>query len=180
VRIAVLGAGHIGATLAHAFAAAGHDVAVGSRTPAGRDDGLPVTDVAGALAGADVAVLAVPGPAVAAVLAEHGAALAGVLVVDAANVIPGARYARAFNTVGFENLRDPHFGADVADLLVSCTDDDLPVVEALVRAVGLRPVTLGPDAEDALDDALRLWFALSRRHGRHVALKVLADSSPST
>lgn len=195
MRIAVLGAGHIGATLAHAFAAAGHDVAVGSRTPAGRDDGLPVTDVAGALAGADVAVLAVPGPAVAAVLAEHGAALAGVLVVDAANVIggggpahsraavaehaPGARYARAFNTVGFENLRDPHFGADVADLLVSCTDDDLPVVEALVRAVGLRPVTLGPDAEDALDDALRLWFALSRRHGRHLALKVLADSSPS-
>jgi len=192
MHITVLGAGRIGTTLAHAFAAAGHHVAVGTRGP-GEDlgAGLHTTDVASALSGAEVAVLAVPGPAVADLVATHADALAGTLVVDAANVVggsgpahsraavtehvPTARYVRAFNTLGVENLRQPRFGAERADLLVSCADADLPVVTALVEAVGLRAVPLGEDAEDALDHALLLWFALSRRLGRHVALKVLHD-----
>jgi predicted dinucleotide-binding enzyme len=192
MRITVLGAGRIGTTLAHAFAAAGHDVAVGTRSPgADLGSGLHTTEVASALSGAEVTVLAVPGPAVAGLVAAYADALAGTLVVDAANIVggpgpahsraavtehvPAARYARAFNTLGVENFERPRFGAQRADLLVSCSDADLPVVTALVEAVGLNAVPLGEGTEDALDDALRLWFALSRRLGRHVALKVLHD-----
>ncbi len=191
-RIAVLGAGRIGTTLTRAFAAAGHEVAVGTRRPQDQDGGgLDLRDVASALAGAQVVVLAVPGPAVPDLVSEHAAALAGALVVDAANVVggtgpahsravvarsaPTARYARAFNTLGVENLQQPRFGQDRADLLFSCAQEDLPVLTGLIEAVGLRPVWLGEGAEDALDHALLLWFALSRTHGRHVALKVLAD-----
>ena len=69
-----------------------------------------------AIAGAEVVLLAVPGGAVPDLLAEHGAALDGRVVIDATNDIggerlshaeaydraPGARFARAFNSLGYE------------------------------------------------------------------------------
>jgi len=181
MRIAMLGTGSIGGTLGAALTAAGHDVRYGRRTPG---------SVPAALDGCDTVVLAVPGPAVAALLGEHAAALAGRLVIDATNAMtaggalharaavtaaaPGARYARAFNVYGFETFRAPAFGADTASLPFSCAEADRSVVERLVADVGLRPVWLGPDTEEVLDGVTRLWFTLARHHGRHVALKVLA------
>src|SRR3954470_6448082 len=125
--IAVLGAGRIGGTLGRAFARAGHTVAFGVREPssaaavdAAGDTGGRVASVAEALNGAEVVVLAVPGGSVEALVREHAAALAGTLVIDAANnmrgagpanshdvvlaAVPTARYARAFNSIGWENL----------------------------------------------------------------------------
>src|SRR5437763_345804 len=126
--IAVLGTGRIGGTLGRAFAAAGHEVTFGARDPR-RDayvadgTGVKITDIPGALADAEVVVLAVPGPAVAGVVRENAQALGGKLVVDCANDIggsgpanshdvivaaaPGIRYARAFNSLGVENLQNP-------------------------------------------------------------------------
>lgn len=197
MRIAVIGTGHIGSTLGRAFAAAGHEVTFGSRDP-GADGDAPgggtatVADVATALDGAEVVVLAVPGPAVAGVVREHAPALGGRLVVDCANVIgtgpanshdvvtaaaPGVRYARAFNSLGVENLQQPRFGDEVADMFVTSSADDRATVEELVRAVGLRPVWVGEGGQELLDGVLRLWFALSRVTGRrHLAFKVLDDA----
>jgi predicted dinucleotide-binding enzyme len=148
--------------------------------------------VADALAGAEVAVLAVPGPAVGDLVREHADALAGLLVADCTNTIggpgpshshdaitaavPTARYARAFNTLGVENLREPRFGDERADMLYSCSVADREVVAALVEAVGLRPVFAGDAAHDVLDGVLRLWFTLSRSYGRHLAFRVLTDA----
>lgn len=180
MRIAILGAGVIGSTLGAALSDAGHDVAHGTRRPG---------SVAAALHGADVVVLAVPGAAVAGLVAEHAEALTGRLIVDATNAMtgggplhsraavaaaaPAARYARAFNTLGVENFREPRFGAGTASLLFSCAADDRPLVEELVAGVGLDPEWLGEDTEDLLDGVTRVWFALAKLHGRHVALKVL-------
>jgi 8-hydroxy-5-deazaflavin:NADPH oxidoreductase len=182
MRIAVLGTGDVGRTLGQALTGAGHDVAYGSRAPG---------STPAALDHADVVVLAVPGPAVAALATEHAAALAGRLVIDATNTMtasgplhsraavtaaaPTARYARAFNSYGFENFRTPRFGDDTASLLYACASADRPVLERLVTDVGLRPEWLGEDGADVLDGITRAWFALSRQHGRHVALKVLTD-----
>jgi predicted dinucleotide-binding enzyme len=144
------------------------------------------------LAGADVVVLALPARAVPAFAEEHAGALAGPLVVDAANdlggdgpanhhdvlaaAVPGIRYARAFNSLGWENFAEPRFGDVQADLFFSSAEADRPVVEALIEAVGLRPAFVGEGQQDVVDGVLRLWFALAvgQGRGRHLAFRVLS------
>jgi hypothetical protein len=199
-NVAVIGTGRIGGTIGRAFARAGNHVTFGTRTPAGGsaagNSGAHEDTVAGALAGADIVVLAVPGPSVAALVAEHAATLAGKLIIDAANKIggdgpanshaeiaalPGARYARAFNSLGAENFADPVFGAETADLIYSAPEADRAAVEDLIRAVGLRPVYAGDGAHEVVDGVLRLWFALAigQGRGRHLAFRVLDDTGAS-
>jgi 8-hydroxy-5-deazaflavin:NADPH oxidoreductase len=157
------------------------------------DSGTRVADVQAAVADAEVVVLAVPGPAVAGVVRENSQALGGKLVVDCANnmsaggpanshdvivsAAPGVRYARAFNSLGVENLQDPHYGDVVGDMFYTSSEADREIVEQLVGAVGLRPVWLGDGAQALLDDVLGLWFTLSRISGsRHFAFKVVGDA----
>jgi predicted dinucleotide-binding enzyme len=98
VRIAVLGTGTVGLTLAGALAALGHDVAVGTRDPAGsaaRDDvaawgadhaDIPLLPLDRVAAGADLVVNATNGAATLDALEAVGeAALAGVVLLDVAN-----------------------------------------------------------------------------------------------
>jgi hypothetical protein len=101
VRIAVLGYGNVGGTLAGAFLAAGHHVVLATNPtrPDGAQqarDGDPrlagaeVADPLDAVTGADLVVLAVPFGAVDGVLAPLAQALAGTVVVDATNPVgPG-------------------------------------------------------------------------------------------
>ena len=199
MRIAVIGTGNIGGTIGRAWAEAGHSVVFGSRKPVSDDAAgeseATVSDVPGALADAEVVVLALPGSAVAEFVQEHAGAIRGTLVVDAANniggdgptssydiiaAVPDARYARAFNTLGVENLADPNFGDTNADMFFSAGEADRGTVEALIEAVGLRPIYTGDGAHDVVDGVLRLWFALAigQKRGRHLAFKVLERSDP--
>lgn len=195
MRIAVIGTGNIGGTIGRASARAGHDVVFGSREPDGGDvaggSGATVAGIHEALAGAAVVVLALPGSAVADFVGDHADDLRGTLVVDATNkgggdgpansydvvtaAVPDARYARAFNTLGFENLADPQFGDTNADMFFSATEADRGTVESLVEAVGLRPIYVGDGVQDVVDGVLRLWFALAvgQKRGRSLAFKVL-------
>jgi 8-hydroxy-5-deazaflavin:NADPH oxidoreductase len=189
MRIAVIGTGKIGGTLGQRWQTAGHDVVYGSRQGAGEGPGgAPMLPIGDALAGADAVLLAVPGRAVADLVGPHGGALAGKIVIDATNNIgqpavnahaavaeaaPGARYARAFSTLGWENFADPLPGA----ILAFASDPEArPAVEELITAVGLEPVYLGgPDASGTVDALLPLWFTLVKQHGgnRHLALRVV-------
>jgi 8-hydroxy-5-deazaflavin:NADPH oxidoreductase len=189
MRIAVIGTGNIGGTLGQRWQAAGHDVVYGSRQGAGKGPGgAPMVPIGDALAGADAVLLAVPGRAVADVIGPHGAALAGKIVIDATNNIgqpvvnahaavaaaaPGARYARAFSTLGWENFADPLPGAILA---FAADPDARTAVEELITAVGLEPVYLGGvDASRIVDSLLPLWFTLVKQHGgnRRLALRVV-------
>jgi predicted dinucleotide-binding enzyme len=194
---AVIGTGFIGGTLGRAFARAGLPTVFGSRDPArdeaAADSGARVAAIADAVAEADTVVLAIPASAVEAFLTDHGASLAGKLVVDAANDVggpvahhaeavarlaPQARYARAFNTLGGENLADPDFDGVRADMFFSARAEDRPALEELIRAVGLRPMYLGEGQQDVVDGVLRLWFALAvgQGHGRQLAFRTLTRS----
>ena len=192
MRVAVIGTGNIGSTVGGAWARAGHEVVLGSRHP---DDvtapaGETVASIGDALAGADAVLLAVPAAAVEGFLAEHAAALAGPLVVDATNdirspianayraiaaAVPGVRYARAFNSLGWENFAEPEFDGGPADLFFATADaTDRAAAEELITAVGLRPVYLGAGKQDAVDHALPLWFALMQERGnRRLAFRVV-------
>ena len=57
MRIAMIGAGNVGRALGEAWRGAGHDVVYGVRRPADEPD---AADIAGAIAAAEVVLLAVP------------------------------------------------------------------------------------------------------------------------
>ena len=191
MQIAVIGTGFIGGILGRALAGAGHQVTFGSRHP--DDDAVAsgssatVASVADALASADVVILAIPGAAVAGLTAEHGDALGHKLVIDATNqmgqpvanarsALPHTvRYARAFNTLGGENMADPMFADGPADMFFSAPEDDRAIVENIVEGVGLRPVYLGEDQEVLVDALFQIWIALAMKQGRgrRLALRLI-------
>ncbi len=194
MRIAVIGTGNIGGTLGRALARAGHQVTFGTRHAVGDevsgDTGATAAGVAEALDVAQVVLLALPGPALEDFLGDHAAAINGKLVVDATNRIgasvtngaavilaaaPQARYARAFNILGWENFAEPVFDGAPADLFFSAPSADRPVVEELITAVGLRPAYLGENKQDVVDGVLPLWFSLVQANGgnRHLAFRVV-------
>jgi predicted dinucleotide-binding enzyme len=88
MKLAVLGTGTVGTTLGAAFAAAGHEVTLGTRDPAATaergDFTLPLATFAHAVAGSDVVVLAVSGQVAESVLMEAGD-LGDRVVVDVTN-----------------------------------------------------------------------------------------------
>jgi hypothetical protein len=131
MEIAVVGTGFVGGILSNALARSGHTVRFGSRHPG--DDRVAagttatVVGIGAALDGADAVILSVPGSAVAELCTEHSDRLAEMLVVDATNRMgtpaancradlpPGVRYTRAFNTLGGESMADPRFADGPAD-----------------------------------------------------------------
>jgi len=200
LRIAVVGAGNIGGTLGRKWVAAGHEVALGVRDTgderaralrAELGERTRVATIPDAVAGADAVLLAVPGKVAAETAAGLGAALDGRIVIDATNNIgapaansvaaiqaaaPGAHVFRAFNIYGWENFADPMYDGVQADLFYAGPEGGAgATVEALIAAVGLRPVRLGGSDQAGLtDDLLRIWFTLMRGgRGRHMALKLL-------
>lgn len=187
MRIAVIGAGNIGRTLGGKWAGAGHDVVYGSRTPNAGTAAVP-----DAVAGAEVVLISVPGPAAREVVAGLGEALRGKVVIDATNntadpdrlhaldALPdGAHPVRAFNTLGWENFERPVVAGVQADLLYAAEEGAArDTAERLIGDAGLHPVWLGgPEAFAACDNVARLWFTLAfaRGLGRRVAFKVLHE-----
>lgn len=94
MRIAILGAGDVGATIGRKWADAGHSVAYGVRDTSSEraqrlrqdlGDQVRVGSASEALDGCSVTLLAVSGSAVADVVAANAAGLAGTIVIDATN-----------------------------------------------------------------------------------------------
>jgi predicted dinucleotide-binding enzyme len=194
MSIAVIGTGNIGGTLGRAFARDGLDVVFGSRNPADStaagDTKAGVATVAEAVAQADTVLVAIPAGQVEQLLRDNAGALSGKLIVDAANnfpgpvfnsaalvkeIVPGARYARAFNSQTWETFQTPAWDGVQGDLFFTALPEDQSRLEELINAVGLRPVYLGADQEDLLDATLRLFMPLMGKYGRHVGLRILAD-----
>lgn len=193
MNVTVIGTGFIGGTLGRALAGRGHQVTFGSRHPGtdevAGDTPAAVTSVAESLAAPDVIILALPGGAAANLAAEHGSALSGRLVIDATNQLGAAvvnaravlpadvRYARAFNTLGGENMADPVFADGPADMFFSGPGEDRPTLETVIADVGLRPVYVGADEETTIDALFRLWIALAltQGRGRRLALRLIEE-----
>ncbi len=189
MEIAVIGTGFIGSTLGRALSGAGHHVTFGSRhadDPVASGTTATVAAVGDAVAGSEIIILALPGEAVDDLTARHGGALAGKLVIDATNrmgeevansraSLPDVHYARAFNTLGGENMADPVFADGRADLFFSAPQDDRSTVETVIEGVGLRPVYVGEDQEAIIDSLFQLWIALAltQGRGRRLAFRLL-------
>lgn len=199
LRVAVIGTGIIGTTLARRFVEAGHAVTIGTRTP-GRDDaddlkartGASLATVQEALEASDAVVWAIHGAAMAEAVPEHAALLKDKTVIDATNNIgapemnsigliaehaPAAQVFRAFNSLGWENFDNAQYGDIPGDLLYTGPEGlAQTTAETLIAATGLRPVRVGDnDKAKIVDDLATLWFALAfgQGLGRNLGFKIL-------
>lgn len=204
MNIAIIGSGRIGAGLARAWAARGHSITFGARTP---DDAellelsktikASVATIADAPRNAKVVVFAMPFPALDDVLQAVGE-LAGKVVIDCTNAVEkgGLKYAgttsaaeelqkkvpkahvfKSFNAQGAENLANPNYGG-VAATNFFCGDDAAGrlVVKQLVEDIGFEAMDAGPLKNARLIEPLMLlWVASSKALGkREIAFKVLS------
>ena len=176
MRLAIVGAGNVGAALGRGWVRAGHDVVFGVRDPDHAKTTALLADMRGARAdtvadavrGADVVILATPWAAVRDALQSAGD-LRGRVVLDCTNPVTddlqglavglttsggeqvaawatGARVVKIFNTTGAANMADPRYPSGGATMLY-CGDD------ADAKAVGAR---LAADLGFAPIDAGRL------------------------
>jgi 8-hydroxy-5-deazaflavin:NADPH oxidoreductase len=195
MKIAIIGAGHVGGALGGGFARAGHEVTYGVRDPADpkhagvageRTRLAPIRD---AVAAADAVVLATPWNAVRGAL-EAAGDLAGKPLLDATNPIgPGltlvhghtdsgaehvARWAnnaqvvKVFNTTGYENMANPAYGSARAVMFYAGDDAHACEVAAtLARDAGFDAVHAGKlDAARVLEPLAILWIKLAMVQGQ--------------
>lgn len=197
MRIAVIGAGNVGGALGAGFVRAGHEVVFGVRDPdsdksraavaAAPDTRADAPRVA--VEGADVVAFALRWDAVPVMVADIPS-LEGRIVIDAMNrfdgdpsrstsedlaeLLPGARVVKAFNTIGFENLTSARHRRHQAAMFVAGDDVEAKrVVMGLADELGFRPEDVGPLANaKVLEQMVRIWLALAERHGRGVGFAI--------
>jgi predicted dinucleotide-binding enzyme len=193
MRIAIMGAGNVGGGLGAAFAAVGHQVVFGVRDPESEktktaiaaSPGAKATGFAEALDGADVIAFALRWDAAAAAIAGLPS-LASRIVIDAMNrfdgdpnrsttqdladLLPGAKLAKAFNSIGFENLTTARDRRTPAAMFVAGDDPDAKRVALdLAAQIGFVPEDAGGLANTKpLELMVKVWLALAKTHGRGV------------
>jgi len=195
MQIGIIGTGSVGSALASGFAAAGHDVVLGSRRPeTAGSDGPPVRSQRAAAEGGDVVVLAVPSGVVVDVAADLADALADTPVVDATNeypspradrslaarvadAAPAANVVKAFNTIGANRMTDPVIDGEPATMFLAGDDADaVRTVATLAADLGFEPLVAGDLAAAAhLEHLARFWIHLSGEHGRDIGFRLLSE-----
>ena len=174
MKVAIIGAGNVGAALATSISRAGHDVIITSRDPedaaraATASGARVVASNAVAAAEADVIIPAVYFPDITAVVGDIAEAAAGKPVVDVSNrisfgaagpeidttssnseelakLLPTSRVVKAFNTLFASNQVDPITDGVQLDGYVAGDDESAKAtVLDLVRSIGLHPIDVGP------------------------------------
>lgn len=192
LKVAIIGAGTVGAALAKALAARGHDILFGVRNPSSEKtraalaelrEKAVVTGIADAIMYGDLIVLAASWPGAAEIVRDHADELKGKILIDATNVFgevarsvrqsaaemlarlaPGAQVVKCFNTIGAEHYLDPEFDGKRAQMFVCGDDEEAKVFTGwLVSDLGFDMIDAGPLANaEALEAMARLWVYLSR------------------
>jgi predicted dinucleotide-binding enzyme len=200
MRIAILGAGNVGGGLGIAFARTGHEVVFGVRDPDSAKTsaalaaapGARATAPADAVEGAEVVVFALRWDAVPEML-DQLPSLDGRIVIDAMNrfggdparsttedladLLPGVRLAKAFNTIGFENFTTARGRRTPAAMFIAGDDPDAKTTAmVLAGEIGFEPEDAGPITNArGLEEMARLWLALAQTHGRGVGWAISTD-----
>ena len=206
MHIAVIGAGSVGGTLGTRWAAAGHEVVFGVRDPQSpkvhellsTSCNARAAIIPDATAGSDVVVLATPWAAAKAAILSAGN-LAGKVLLDCTNPLKadlslvaghttsggemvagwavGARVVKIFNTTGFGNMANPHYGDQAATMFYAGDDSKAKQIAVrLATDLGFEAVDAGPLKNARLLEPLAaLWIdlAMVRGHGRDIAFKLL-------
>jgi predicted dinucleotide-binding enzyme len=180
MKIAIVGGGNVGKTLGTGWSAR-HQVSYLSRSQP--------DDERRKLAG-DADVLVVATPAAGAEAALKGLPVAGKVIVDCTNPLkadlsgltlgtdtsaaerlaaanPSAKVVKAFNTIGFDIMANPRFGAHRAFLPVAGDDADAKrVVMGLGDELGFEAVDAGAlDVARYMEPFAMLWITMAYKAG---------------
>ena len=181
MKIAIIGRGNVGGTLAERFKEAGHQVQFGVRNPEAGEAG-----VADAAKQAELVLFATPWNATKDAIQSCGN-LEGKIVVDATNPIgpgfkmetepsgaervaqwaKGAKVVKCFNQIGFDVMADPEFG-DRRSVLFVAGDDAAAkkTVIGLANAIGFDCHDAGALANAGLlENLAMLWIKLAMQQG---------------
>jgi predicted dinucleotide-binding enzyme len=196
MRIAIIGAGSVGATLGRAWLKHGEDVTWGLRNPADpKYASLPnerVKTPAEAVKQAEVVVIATPWSATEAAIKSLGS-LAGKIVIDCTNPLgmgpdglqlvlgfntsageqvaswtPGASVFKTLNTTGAGNMaKAADYPVKPAMLIAGDDAGKKPQVMELVGKLGLEPVDAGPlKNARLLEPFAMVWIDQAMKRGR--------------
>ena len=174
MKVAIIGAGNVGRALATSIGRTGHEVIITSRDPKDAAEAAAATGArvavssAEAAAEADVVIPAVGFGDIEAVARDIAAPAAGKPVVDVTNrisfgesgpemdtsssnaevvsdLLPDSSVVKAFNTLFAAHQADPMADGLQLDGYVAGDDPSAKAsVLELVRAIGLRPIDVGP------------------------------------
>ena len=190
MKIAVLGAGRVGSTVGRLWYAAGYDVTFTARhatrpreLAAELGERAHAASVADAVAGAQLVLVAVPGPAVTDALQAAGP-LDGRIMLDAANsfgqhqlslrsladAFPRARWVRAFNSLSVGDMADDNHREPPWVLFLSGDEEAKPVAAQLIRDAGFDPVDLGGIDDSQLQDPGSALWTFAVTHDEATAL----------
>lgn len=199
MKIAVIGAGNVGGTLAKQFAKSGHTVYLGVRNQNDEkvkkliSKKITAHTVAEAAKLADVIVTAAY-PTDTKQIAKQLGNVKDKVIVDAMNTFRGKPkpykttaeallaytncrdVARCFNTTGFNNMANPKYKGTGIDMFIAgSTDKAKKVATILAKDVGFGKVhdLGGPEAFELLEQIVVVWVSLSQILGRNIALQIL-------
>lgn len=203
MKIAIIGTGNIGATLAAALVKAGHDICFGVRDEAGsfkgRDTalrlGIPFMTIPAAVENSDVIILAVPALATVAVATSLGD-VSGKVIIDTANTVSAklegytntsdailancncADVVKCFNSTGYENLANPVYNGEAIDMFMAGSSaKGKTIARRLSGELGFANCYDfgGNDRFAALEQFAFAWInlAIMQKNGRNIAFKLV-------
>ena len=202
MKIAVIGPGSVGSSLAEGWAKKGHEIFLGARSPEDDKyadltsyDNISVHSIADASEKADVILIALPPKAVKEVCEQFGD-MSDKIIIDAMNSFSSKAgdfentgYAlkdwtncwdvvKCFNTIGYEGMKDPDYNGVTADMFVagdSARGKEIAV--KLSNDLGFKECYDfgGDDRFTLLEELAFAWInlAIFQKAGRDIAFKVL-------
>lgn len=201
MQIAIIGHGNVGGALAKHWANFGHEVIIGARNPQDEKvqalaqiQNITTTDILEAISKSDVILVATPAHT-AVELANQFGKLTNKIIIDATNAIrqkpepyptafhafqaiTGAELAKCFNTTGFENMENPHYGDTAIDLFVAGSSEKAKEVAIqLAKDAGFGECYDFGDGDrvELLEQFAMAWInlAIFQKHGRDIAFKII-------
>lgn len=203
MKIAIIGHGNVGGTLAKRWAEAGHQVVIGARNPT--DDKvinlihgekrISASAMKDAVSGAAVILIATPAKAVPEVAQSIGDA-SHAIIIDATNAVfnkpegfengtealqkltNAIGVVKCFNTTGYENMENPDYGDLKTDMFMAGDSKEAKeMARQLAQDAGFGEVYDfgGIDKVPLLESFALAWInmAIAQNYGRGIAFKVL-------
>lgn len=199
MKIAVIGAGNVGGTLAKRFAEKGHTIFLGVRNvnekkvKALASKKISAYSIAEAVSKADVIVTAAY-PQYTKEIAKQMSNVSKKIIIDAMNTFRGKPepyqttadallawtnckdVVRCFNTTGFENMANPNYRGTKIDMFVAGDSKKAKKVAIkLAKQIGFGQVydLGGNDKFPLMEQIVVVWVALAQILGRKIGLKIL-------
>lgn len=203
MKIAVIGAGNVGGILALGWSNAGHEIVIGARNSnshkikkvTSQNSEIKIKSIQDASAEAEVILIAAAPTAIGEITSQFRD-VRDKVIIDAMNSISSKpegfnntfealksltnckKIVKCFNSTGFENMADPKYGSQSADMFMAGdSSEGKEVARKLSKDIGFAECydLGGDDKVSLLEQFALVWvdLAIFQKQGRNIAFKIL-------